>query len=606
MAGKRNGLRTALSVGVAVVVAAAAIAVAQQPPAAPESNRRVLHEYIPPPDNAAPVAFGGGEGGVLGDTGEGRNPAGFSRGDKIVPKPSRERPPPAENGPPSDEVVHGDDRSFGADRQTSTRPDYQTGPDSTLRYVEVFNPSVVPFKRMTALDAVRSDYELVVAERALRDLPVGGEVASDRDMFWGSLVVEVRSGEDIPIPSVAPDMRILSYEAEPATQFTFAKDSADNYYVRSDETDAAGTYRLVFLADAPSTYFVPRVPSGYRVSDLPAERVALLPDNVRSTANRVLRTLRLRRNQDLRVAVHRLVSYFRAFEAGEPPTNSGDIYWDLFSSQTGVCRHRAFAFVITANALGVPARYVANEAHAWAEVWVPHSVGTGAGHWIRVDLGGAASTLEVNNAADKTMHRPRGEGDLPQPPEYANNYTRLEGDVRGLSSDQIQEAQSPLPAMSSGADGAGASGEPADGAIGDGTGDAAGVTDTPPAAGDLPRTIAPGTDLPEMPSAAYEGKLGTAITVQRTDDEIFRGESFAVEGTLTDDAGVGMAARRIDVFLAPAGEGGAGAIDIGRAVTDAEGRFVARVAVPVVLEVGDYEVFASFAGDDEYRPVLSE
>ena len=64
-----------------------------------------------------------------------------------------------------------------------------------------------------------------------------------------------------------------------------------------------------------------------------------------------------------------------------------DIYLDLALSKKGVCRHRAFAFLVTALNLGIPARMVVNEAHAWVEVFD----GT---LWHRIDLGGAALNLD--------------------------------------------------------------------------------------------------------------------------------------------------------------------------------------------------------------------
>ena len=64
-------------------------------------------------------------------------------------------------------------------------------------------------------------------------------------------------------------------------------------------------------------------------------------------------------DMDLDIAFNKLVGYFRAFQAGDIAHPTGDIYRDLCDSQAGVCRHRAFAFMITANALGIPTRYVA-------------------------------------------------------------------------------------------------------------------------------------------------------------------------------------------------------------------------------------------------------
>src|SRR5262249_1433030 len=138
---------------------------------------------------------------------------------------------------------------FGADRDTSTKPDEATGSDGTLHYISVFNPDVLPFKRMTALDSVRDDYTMQVADATETDLPIGGQAKTDpaRDRFWGDVEVDLEPGKEAPLPSVAPDMRILSYETKPPITVTFSKDGADNFFVRSDESSAHGTYHLVFM-----------------------------------------------------------------------------------------------------------------------------------------------------------------------------------------------------------------------------------------------------------------------------------------------------------------------------------------------------------------------
>jgi hypothetical protein len=282
-------------------------------------------------------------------------------------------------------------------------------------------------------------------------------------------------------------------------------------------------------------------------------------------------------------ALDALVYYARQFEAKPPPPASGDLYWDLFVSQAGVCRHRAFAFAITANALGLPTRYLANEAHAWAEVWIPY--GGGDGGWIRVDLGGAALRLDVQNTAGKSMHQPRGRDGLPQPPEYANNYTQLEGDVRGLTPDQLAEARAPAPAPAA-----------------DGPAAAWSVGADPPE----PRALSPGTSLPNLPRSAYAGKLRTTLSLADAALEGYRGEAVLVEGRLADGADLGVARRAVDLYAAPAGYQGQYARVVGRAVTGEDGRFAALVKIPDDLELGDYELYAAFPGDDAFAPALSE
>ena len=279
----------------------------------------------------------------------------------------------------------------------------------------MFNPDVLPFKRMSALDAVGDDYTLHVARTAPRraagrrhDRP------RTRDRFWGDVLVQLQPGVDVPLPSVAPDMRILSYEVEAArSALTFAKDGADNFYVRSDESSASGTYRLVFLADADAGYFAPSLPPtplhgrATSRSDAPPELRPVIPrDGAAAPRSVTLDKLGIDADMDLGVAFNKLVGYFRGFEASDITHPTGDIYRDLCDSQAGVCRHRSFAFMITANALGIPTRYVENEAHAFVEVWFPER------GWQRIDLGGAALRMDVTGADNKTLHRPRARGSV--------------------------------------------------------------------------------------------------------------------------------------------------------------------------------------------------
>ncbi|MGE0872585.1 MAG: hypothetical protein AB7P03_28785 [Kofleriaceae bacterium] len=329
--------RRAVPVVVVVVALAAGIAIAQAP-------RRILHEDLPAPTGDRP-------GPTIGDSGSG-NPTGLVTGDKILPEPN-DPPPDRAKGEP----VLGAG-GFAADRQTSMTPDANTGADSTLHYVSVFNPDVLPFKRMSALDGVRDDFSLQIARPVLTELSVGGKSNASRDRFWGSMLVKLAPNTDVPLPSVAPDMRILSYEVDPPARLRFSKDGADNFYVRSDESSAHGTYRLRFYADADAAYFAPTRTTGERLTPrrvaaaTPAGLRPILPDPVRAEAARTLDKLGLDADIDLDIAFNKLIEYFRNFEAKDLPRSSGNIYRDLCDSQAGVCRHRAFAFMVTANALG--------------------------------------------------------------------------------------------------------------------------------------------------------------------------------------------------------------------------------------------------------------
>jgi hypothetical protein len=463
-------------------------------------------------------------------------------------------------------------------------PDDNTGRDSTLHYVSVFNPDVLPFKRMSALDSVAADFTLAIAHTALVELPVGGTSDKTRDRFWGSVLVKLTPGVDVPLPSVAPDMRILSYEIKPPVALRFAKDGADNFYVRTDEASGAGTYRLVFFADADAGYFAPALPTDGvytpRVirTNAPADLRPALPAHVAREAQRTIERLKIDEDMTLHVVFNRLVGYFRAFEAKPLPKSSGSIYRDLCDSQAGVCRHRAYAFMITANALGIPTRFVENEAHAFVEVWFPER------RWQRIDLGGAALRMEVQGADSKTLHRPRADDPFEKPPEYSQSYTQLEGDITGLTAQQLADKRESLGPQS-----------PPSGAF-----DAAAALTGSAAGG--PDRILPDQTLPAV--KPDPGKPSPILRVTLADTEAFRGGQVHIEGHVAA-GGKDLPDHAIDVFLSPAGSGGARAILLGRVATEADGTFRADFAVPATIKLEAYDIFLSSPGDAFYNAALS-
>jgi hypothetical protein len=523
----------------------------------------VLHEYVKPPAGGAGRIVSGPPPAKVDPKQPPANPAAIRQDDKLLVAPHLAQPASAS------EVVHGQ-RGFAADRETEARPDYATQQDGTLHYSEVFNPSVVPFKRMSALDQVAPDYALTGAGRDLRTIAVGGATTADRDLFWGSMLVTLPAdGGEVPIPSVAPDMRVLSYEAEPRAKLAFARDAADNFYVRAVD-GASGQHRVVFLVDAPAVYFAATIPAGMTVGSVAQKRpAAALPERVRASATVMLGQLGIAPSTPLDVAVGRLVEYFRGFEAGLPPHETGDIYLDLARSRRGVCRHRAFAFMITANAAGIPARYVANEAHAFGEIWLPQS------GWVRVDLGGASLELDVANAGDKTLYRPRAEDPFPKPRSYSEGYTRLRGAVDGLSRGQIAEGQ-------------GRAAPPPEGSAVE-----ASSTDPVPA---------PAARKLERPKAPAPGKKTLQLAIDAVDKKGFRGDTVRILGHATG-APEGL---RVDLYLAPAGSGGSGARMIGQTVVDRTGAFALAVELPADVSLGPNEVYAVTTGNAEYGPAISD
>ena len=293
---------------------------------------------------------------------------------------------------------------------------------------------------------------------------------------------------------------------------------------------------------------------------------------------------------ELGVAFNKLVGYFRAFKAGEIKNPSGDTYRDLCDSQVGVCRHRAFAFMVTANALGIPTRLVENEAHAFVEVWFPER------SWQRIDLGGAALRMDVTGADNKTLHRPRGDDPFEKPPEYKQNYTQLEGEIRGLSDQQIAEKKKSLddapPSGATGANGGATNAATAQAQAHGGSG--------------APLTPDRITPDPTLPAVTQDPKKPTPkLLVTQASTSAYRGDVIHVEGR-AEANGKPLADRIVYVFLAPAGANGAHPIQIGSPKTGADGTFRVDLPLPAQLDLSTYEIYLSSLEDAYYNAALSD
>ncbi len=382
------------------------------------ADDRVLHEFVPSPSE---------DEGTLLVAQEGAEPAAIVVRGEVVPPPEAgalsadERPMRAQPGDGAREEQPGR-------RSSSFRPDRITDLESTLHYFEVFSPAIAPYKRVTALDVVTLSQDGVTPVLGIARpqprvaVPVEGASAPapdarPRDKFWGTVVLEFDGGTTLPLPSVAPDSRVLTLRSEPEALLRVERDSADNFYVVA-AAPIRGEVRLTFLMDAPRGYF--SMPLSRQPVDARAAEVFPLPAGVQRRAVLFAAEHGLRRGMPFAEAVGGLVAHFRAFEeSATPPADSGDIFLDLARGMKGVCRHRAYAFVIVAHALGIPARFVQNEAHAWVEVKQPDAAG-----WLRIDLGGAADGLEAHGARDAPVYRPQTPDLLPRPEAFERSYSQ--------------------------------------------------------------------------------------------------------------------------------------------------------------------------------------
>jgi len=459
-------------------------------------------------------------------------------------------------------------------RSPTFRPDRVTALPGAVGYFEVFTPTITPYKRVTSLDGVAlagSVPVLAVADVARTQVVVEGAGtpapdARPRDRFWGSVVLDFADGHVVPLPSVSPESRILTLRTEPAdVALHIERDHADNFFAVLDTTRTVSAVRVIFLTDAPRTYFgldegavLPTAPSDALVAEVP-----VLPESVERDALIFAHELGLSRGDPFDRVLSSLVDHFRSFEESEePPADTGNIFLDLARGMRGVCRHRAYAFAITAMALGIPTRFVNNEAHAWVEVHMPERRG-----WLRVDLGGSAQGLVSRSADRGPAYQPPVRDLLPRPEPYERAHA---------------SAQSTTPPATS-----------------TGTTTSTTTTTTSTSGGTGTGTTSPASDPlglgPTTPAAPARAPL--ALSCDQRHIEVLRGQSFDVTG-LARSRGLPADGARIEVLLRDA-RGNEQLLGV--TVSNADGVFHASFGVPPDAVVGERRLIVRSPASTRYE-----
>ncbi len=468
----------------------------------------------------------------------------------------------------SDEIVYRTDNLSRTSETTTVQnvrdvvqPDRNTSREPWLNYHVVFDPAVIPFKRNSAKDTVRADGGLTVGDTVLRDVPIRAPEADDgRSTFLGSVLVEFSPGIPVPIPSVSPESRLLSVEVAPDAQAQFFRDGADNLYVQASLT---GRARVSYVLDAPHNWFTAKSVTRARLNDIPQSMRPMLPKPIARDAEKVLRRIGISKRDSYKAALRKLVWWFRSFSPGTVEAGEDSLYLTLALSQRGVCRHRSYAFVVTAHALGIPARYVSNEAHVFVEVYAP-SAG-----WLRIDLGGGAQGMNVRGGEDHEPYAADLDDPWGFPPGFRFGYSQRA--ARGG-----QGAGNPVEGLSS----SNATGMPA--SVPDGSKSAT------PYVFRVNRNKQPSfTQLTSVVSSA------------------FRGEGFQVAGRVTTMSGQAVRGGLVRIQLMNS-ELTQRIVILGHVRTDENGAFSTRVAIPLEVAPGEWQVIAEFAGDEIHGPSHSE
>lgn len=429
------------------------------------------------------------------------------------------------------------------------RIDSDTERPQVVSYDDPFTPTVAPFKRQSAYDFVDGGFELVVFDPELTPIVVGGSPRPEDDQFYADMQVDLVRGQPVRIPSVGPSARVLAASVHPELKFELLADGADNWFIEADETVRV---RLIMHVAIDRAVF------GSALSPVDWETLARftygVDERVEQSGREVAEAIGVTRALAPREALRVMVQHFRSFSPSpDRPEGRGEaLYRALSLEKVGVCRHRAYAFVVTALALGIPARLVKNEAHAWVEVF--DSV-----RWHRIDLGGAAERLDAQ-VDERPPHV------VPRDP-----YAWPAGAESGQSLADRSRRQA----------GAGSR-----------SGSRSSPVTAPPGAPSSPRVLRlnersePADDRPE-----------STVSLDLVAKSAARGQRVEVSGTVASD-GEPCPRVRVDLALKPlsAAERSERRV-IATLVTDGAGRYEGAVVVPYDVGIGDYSLVAGTPGN---------
>ncbi len=438
-------------------------------------------------------------------------------------------------------------RLSGFDRPFT--PDLDTRAPDILAGANVFEPSISPYERVSAFDTVLSDFTLGVENPVTHPVTKAPPLPGT-DTFRARLDLRVVRDQPIRIPSVIAGSKVVDSNVTidgHAVVHRIESDGAENWFLTSRES---GMARIRLSIAAPRAAF--GGPFGNpEWGVLP--HIRELPDTPKRSAASVLLRLGIsQRDLSPAQAVERLTKYFREFrESNDRPEMQGDPYRTIALSKKGVCRHRAYAFLVTATALGLPTRLLMNGEHAWVEV---HN-GT---LYKRIDLGGGGTIINPETADIATYRDP------------VDPFAWPEGSSSGRNTMQKR------------AQGQGGNGG-TNGKGPNGTSSALASSSARPFSSDVSPDPMQDTTGPRA-----------AITLSSAQKEVLRGTTLEVSG----DVRAGDHACPfvgVDLVLTP-NTGSLRGVALGALPTDAQGHFAGTLSVPTSISLGEYRLVAKTRG----------
>ena len=338
-----------------------------------------------------------------------------------------------DNDPPPVDPGDGDDES----------PPDTGSTDGNPPMYEYCEPALGQEKRWSVKDSVNPDnYGMYSYGWANDEEPTEIPVTNNWDhtyvfdcWIWNNITVA--PDEYAAIPSPSPQSEIIAYEVvDSNVELAFFVDGTENYYIQPTNMFAEDDIELKYWIGTDGSYFeykqlgydFSNVPDDLTVDDIPQDSSETFPKPFphseldikvqeflqyrNNTTNEIVNPSLYNlwpedgeKETNLKLIADNLTNYFSAFTEGDgdvpDPEDPWDIYQTICVNGIGACRHRSFAFFVTANALELPTRYVSNEGHAFVEVYIPSTSDSyNVDDWKINNLGGTGGSTDFPRPDD--------------------------------------------------------------------------------------------------------------------------------------------------------------------------------------------------------------
>ncbi|HUR60791.1 MAG TPA: transglutaminase domain-containing protein [Candidatus Thermoplasmatota archaeon] len=259
--------------------------------------------------------------------------------------------------------------------------------------VQVYSPALTCHTRTFVQQAIQepNGFYLFKPDLTATRTPIPLEPEAVGPRARGTLHLTLDPGLWTPVPTVTPGDRLVSI-AGPS--IALARDANGMVWARGPVGPAV--FDITWAVDM--AYYDLDVPGSVTARDVPTGMQPLLEAQTQAVGMRIT-ALAGAADRGYGGGLRALATHIRAFGVGALPDRDqrADDLLAVAESQVGCARQRSEVFALGAQSLGIPTRLVINEAHAFAEAWIPQQ------GWRMVDLGGCGKYQVATRAGHEEV-----------------------------------------------------------------------------------------------------------------------------------------------------------------------------------------------------------